>query len=86
VDVRFADTQAAQTFYDAYLAKNHPSNQSNNTVCITIPLPYHHYKVKSENAHFNGAVKSADTDADGTISDAEAATYATQPRESGKKK
>ncbi len=86
VDVRFADTQAAQTFYDAYLAKNHPSNQSNNTVCVTLPLPYHHAKVKSENARFNSAVKSADSDTDGTISDAEASAYATRPRESGKKK
>ena len=50
----------------------HPIPATHLPACVTLPLPYHHSKVKSENARFNSAVKSVDSDADGTISDAEA--------------
>ncbi|HSY17579.1 MAG TPA: hypothetical protein VK815_04555 [Candidatus Acidoferrales bacterium] len=74
--VTFASTHAAQTFYDTYLALNHPSASGKGDVSFGLVLPYRHYTVRTENVRFNEAVKSADTDHDGIISDTEADTYA----------
>ena len=74
--VTFASTHAAQTFYDTYLALNHPSEQGKGDVSFGFPLPYQHYTVRTENVRFNEAVKTADTNHDGIISDTEADTYA----------
>ena len=74
--VAFASAHAAQTFYNTYLALNHPSETSKGDVSFGFPLPYHHYTVRTENLRFNDAIRSADTDHDGIISDAEADTYA----------
>jgi hypothetical protein len=73
--VRFASQQAAETFYEAYLAIYYPSNKRDSTM-VYIATPYGHRKVSSDNVHFNAAVKSADADSDGIISDNEAAAYA----------
>jgi len=74
LNVRFATPEAAQTFYDAYLAINHPSPQK-DTRCVYIPLPYHHSTVLTDNVRFNAAIRSADSDQDGIISESEAGTY-----------
>ena len=81
--VAFADTYAAKTFYDTYLALNHPSEKSATNIFFGVPFPYHHYVVPSENVHFNAAVKIADADQDGTITDIEADNYAKKLKPSG---
>jgi hypothetical protein len=75
--VRFTSQQAAETFYEAYLANYYPSNKTNNFhFWIGLPALYTHHYVETDNVHFNEAVQLADTNHDGTISDAEAQTYA----------
>ena len=85
--VHFASAQSAQTFYDAYLAHHYPSNYGGNTNCISvmIPLPYRQYHERTENVRFNAAIKKADADHDGLISDYEAAAYAESVRRPQKK-
>jgi hypothetical protein len=74
LNIRFATPDAAQTFYDAYLAINHPSPQK-DTCCVYIPLPYRHYNSLTDNVRFNTAIRSADSNQDGIISESEASTY-----------
>jgi hypothetical protein len=78
--VHFASAEAAQTFYDAYLARYYhfsPSDKTKtNEVAIFIAMPYWHHTVQTENYHFNHAIQLADTNHDGIISDAEAQAYA----------
>ena len=74
LNIRFTTPEAAQTFYEAYLAINHPSPQK-DTRCVYIPLPYRHYTVSTDNVRFNAAIRSADSDQDGMISESEAGTY-----------
>ena len=84
VKVSFASAMAAQVFYDAYLARNHPNpiNSTNavvNNIWVSFRLPYWQYHNVSENVRFNRAVAAADTDHDGLISEAEAQAYAATP-------
>jgi hypothetical protein len=73
--VHFSSGQAAETFYEAYLAASYPSDQRNMTA-FWIGLPYTQRKISTENVYFNRAVQSADSNHDGIISDAEAQDYA----------
>ncbi len=74
--VRFGSPEAAQNFYDAYLASFSPDG--NGSVNIFVPPPYWHRTVTSDNVRFNAAVQAADADHDDVISDEEAQAYATR--------
>jgi len=74
--VRFASTEAAQTFYEAYLARYYPPGAGSFTVAIYAPLPYHHRKITTDNVFFNEAVRTTDKNSDGMISEDEASAYA----------
>ena len=78
--VHFASAEAAQTFYDAYLARNYrfspPDKAETNEIAVFIVMPYRHYTVQTENFRFNHAIQLADTNHDGIISDVEARAYA----------
>src|ERR1051326_6125088 len=72
--VRFASRNAAEMFYEAYLATYH-SHDTRNQVAITFPLPYMHRTVNTDNVHFNAVVRKVDANHDGLISDEEAAEF-----------
>ncbi len=74
--VRFANAQAAQTFYEAYLAMNYPPSTGSVDVFIPAPLPYHHRKITTDNVLFNAAIRTTDSNSDGIISEDEAGAYA----------
>ena len=78
--VHFASAEAAQTFYDAYLARNYryspPDKTKMNEVTVIIAMPYRLFTVQTENFRFNHAIQLADTNHDGIISDVEAQAYA----------
>lgn len=76
--VRFASPAAAQTFYEAYIAKNYTRAMgAGSYVALGVPvqLPYEHKEYPTDNIYFNAAVAAADTDRDGTISQDEARGY-----------
>ena len=75
--VQFAGQHASETFYEAYLATYYPSNRKSGTV-VWVGLPYTHHKISMDNVYFNIAIKSADANHDGIISDEEATGYAQQ--------
>lgn len=50
-----------------------------NNICISIYPPYWQHHNVSENVRFNRAVAVADTNHDGSISEAEAQVYAAKP-------
>lgn len=77
-NVRFSSPEAAQNFYDAYLASFSPDG--NGSVNIYLPPPYWHHTVKSDNVRFNAAVQSADLDHDDVISDEEAQAFAAKSK------
>ena len=78
--VHFASQQAAETFYNAYLAFYYPSNKT-NSVAVWFGLPfYQHREISTDNVRFNAAVQLADSDHDGMISDAEAQAYAAKDK------
>jgi len=74
--VRFASAQAAQTFYEAYLAMYYPPGVGSFDVAIRAPLPYHHRKITTDNVLFNAAIRTTDSNSDGIISKDEAGAYA----------
>ena len=76
--VRFSSAQAAQTFYDAYLSSASP--KGHGSVTVSVPLPYWHQTVPTDNILFNKPVRSADSDRDGIISEEEAWAFAAQRR------
>jgi hypothetical protein len=71
--VQFGSAHAAQAFYDAYLKFSHPTPKNSNSIYIS--LPYWHNTIVSENVRLNKALESADSDQNGTISEAEAEAY-----------
>ena len=76
--VRFSSPQAAQTFYDAYLSATSP--KGHGSVSVFVALPYQHRTVSTDNVRFNSAIRIADNDHDGVISDEEARAFAAQRR------
>ncbi len=74
--VRFSSPQAAQTFYDAYLSANSP--EGDGSVALFVALPYQHRTVSTDNVRFNSAVRTADSNHDGVISEKEARAFAAQ--------
>jgi predicted component of type VI protein secretion system len=72
--IRFTTPVAAQLFYDNYRAERHYDHT--NWVSVTIPLPYRHWTRSTDNVRFNNAVKLADTDHDGDITEDEAWAFA----------
>lgn len=77
--VRFASPLAAQTFYDAYLSAAYP--QDRTLLSLSMPSPYAHRTVSTDNVRFNSAVQIADSNHDGVISEKEARAFAAQTRE-----
>jgi hypothetical protein len=81
-NVRFENAQAAQTFYDAYLAHSYnrnfygKTNAVSRVVTIGIHPPYWQYKNMTDNVRFNRAVDLADANHDGLITLTEAQAYA----------
>jgi hypothetical protein len=75
-EMRFNSAEAAQMFYDAYLSAGRP--KGNGSVILSIPIPYHHRTVETDNVKFNAAAQRADEDLDGAISDEEATLFAAQ--------
>ena len=73
--VLFASQKAAETFYRTYLADTHTARGSFN---VFIPPPYWRYKVPSENVQFNDAIRRADRNSDGIISEKEANAYSAE--------
>jgi hypothetical protein len=73
--VRFRNAQAAQTFYDAYLAAINPKPQRSIAVGIGFTFPYYHWEKLSENISFNSAIQSTDRNHDKIISKKEASTF-----------
>ena len=75
--VKFASAQAAQTFYEAYL-ENYYSVHGRGYVNAGLnwQWPYEHRTITTDNVFFNTAARTADSDRDGVISEAEAAGYA----------
>ena len=78
LNVRFGSAEAAQTFYDAYLSANSPRGRG--SVVLSLPSPYWHRTVRTDNVYFNSAARAADGDQDGEISDSEAHFYASIQR------
>ncbi len=76
--VRFSSSQAAQTFYDAYLSTTSPKGRG--SLSVFVALPYRHQTVSTDNVHFNCAVRAADSDHNGVISTEEASAFAIQQR------
>jgi hypothetical protein len=74
--VRFSSAEAAQTFYDAYLYAASP--KGHGSVTLSVPTPYWHRTVSTDNIHFNSAVRIADSNHDGIISEEEARAFAAQ--------
>ena len=82
IPVRFATAKAADTFYQALIAKISPGNdQSSVTVGVFMTPPYRHTRVPSDDLQFNNAATLADRDGNGVISLSEAQAYATQVEE-----
>jgi Ca2+-binding EF-hand superfamily protein len=73
---RFASTAAAQVFYDAYASVDSPMGNGTISVSIAPPMPYWQTKKDTENKKFNAAIKIADANHDGNISEKEARAYA----------
>ena len=71
--VTFGSPEAAQHFYDAYLAASSP--KGHGSVVMYVPLPYWHRTVRRDNVRFNAAVEAADANRDGIISDEEASAF-----------
>lgn len=74
VAVTFQSAEGAKTFYEAYLYRYY-SQPYGRKISIGIPLPYLHSEVKTDNVYFDDAVRAADTNHDGIISDQEARAY-----------
>jgi hypothetical protein len=82
--VKFESPAAAQTFYNAVLAKYFPTEEKHKTdgneygadLDLPMPLWYEHNTRKSYHVIVNDAVAVADANHDGTITEAEAAAYA----------
>ena len=79
--VHFSSPEAAQTFYDAYLSVTNP--KGHGYVAVYVALPYQHRTVSTDNVRFNSAVRAADSNHDGIISEEEALAFAAQ-RHTGK--
>ena len=77
--VEFESEQAAHTFYEA-LSKQPPANRNANTTHVSIPLVFEHTRTKTvtSNVTFNDAVRRADTNQDGKITELEAKIFAGQ--------
>ena len=75
VPVHFASPDAAQKFYDAFLGTIDPPDRK-NTVAVYVTLPFWYHRVPAGNVRYNTAIKAADQDGDGIISEAEAKDYA----------
>ena len=76
--VQFASPTAAQVFYEAYITKIYTRPMGENFcigVGVPVWLPYKHREYLTDNVYFNAAVKAADTNHDGVISEEEAKRY-----------
>lgn len=76
-NVQFTTPKATQVFYDTYRADTEPKG---NSFALAVPLPYQHKTLATDNVRFNAAVKTADTNHDGIITEEEAQTFAAQSR------
>lgn len=75
--IRFANAEAADTFYRALITKTTPSNDhSELTVAFYIPLPYRHRTIPSDDKQFNRFASEADSNANGIITLTESQRYA----------
>ncbi|MDB6058727.1 MAG: hypothetical protein JWO95_2571 [Verrucomicrobiales bacterium] len=81
--VLFSSQKAAEVFYQAYLLEYYPS-QSGNGVSVVIYPPYAHHRHSTDNVYFNAAIRKADCNRDGTISEEEATTYLAYVRQTNK--
>lgn len=76
--VRFESAVGAQVFYQAYIEKTYTRAMwEGPCVEIGLPLqpPYQHREFLTDNVYFNAAVRAADANHDGVISDGEARRY-----------
>jgi len=82
--VKFESTQAAQTFYNAILARffpadaNEEKNDNTYSAGLDVPMPlwYDHDTEKSYRVIVNEAVAKADANHDGVITETEAEAFA----------
>jgi hypothetical protein len=72
--VRFASAEAAQAFYETYLAVYYPP-RAGDSVALAVTMPYRQERHSTDNVFFNAAVRSADSNRDGVISEDEARAY-----------
>lgn len=75
--IRFSSAEAAQVFYDAYLAEADPKS---NSVTVAIALPYQRQEIKTDNVRFNAAASRADLNHDRIITRSEAGAFAKKVR------
>lgn len=80
--IRFETAKTAQTFYDTYLAAADPKGNGSLSIGLSLPLPYRHQTVETDNVRFNAAVEMADRNHDRVISKNEAQAFATQKQSS----
>lgn len=80
--IRFETAKTAQTFYDTYLAAADPKGNGSLSVGLSLPLPYRHQTVETDNVRFNAAVEMADRNHDRVISKDEAQAFAAQKQSS----
>jgi hypothetical protein len=79
--VRFANARAAQVFYEAALLPHGPNRNGRGMACIGGWSPISVRTTETKNVSFNKAVRTADTNRDGLISQSEAEKFAAaQPK------
>lgn len=76
--IRFESAKTAQTFYDTYLSAADPKGNGSLAIGLSLPLPYWHKTVETDNVRFNAAVQMADTNHDGFLSKDEVQAFAAQ--------
>lgn len=77
IPVSFENDKAARLFYEALSKHNTPQDRDRSTTEVHIPVVFKHKQtvIRGENSQFNNAVRQADTDHDGKITEQEARIY-----------
>lgn len=76
--VEFENDAAGRLFYEALSHLSNPSDTTVSSSKVSVPVVFHHERktVRGPNTAFNDAVRRADTNRDGRITESEARIFA----------